>query len=188
MAQTTKTQKTAGISDDAVRVATGMTWPQWLKILDDAGAKQLTHKGIVTYLTRHHRGLGGWWTQMVTVGYEQARGMRRKHETPAGFEISRSRTIEAPVGRVYKAWRDKRWRHKWLDDPGVTVRKATPDKSMRITWVDGKSSVEVNFYPKGTAKTQVTAQHRKLADAEEAERMKAYWATNLDQLRAMLEG
>ena len=34
---------------------------------------------------------------MIAVTYEQACGLRDKHEKPQGFEISVSRTIDAPI-------------------------------------------------------------------------------------------
>ena len=43
----------------------------------------------------------------------------------------------------------------------MTVRKATLDKSIRVTWNDGRSSVEVYFWIKGTDKSQVAVQHSK---------------------------
>ena len=123
---------------------------------------------------------------MVTVGYEQARGLRQKHEKPNGYEISGSKTIEVPVTKAFAAWEDEKLRRKWLKDAGFTIRKATPQKSMRITWVDGKTSVEVNFYAKGEAKSQVAVQHSKLADARQAKRMKKYWGEQLEKLKEVL--
>jgi hypothetical protein len=40
---------------------------------------------------------------------------------------------------------------------------------MRITWPDGRTSVEVMFYEKGKAKCQVTVQHKKLSTAAAGE-------------------
>jgi len=67
------------------------------------------------------------------------------------------------------------------------VRKATPNKSMRVTWKDGKTSLEINFYPKETGKSQVVVQHSKLPNATAATRMKTYWGKALDRLRASIE-
>jgi hypothetical protein len=64
-------------SDEAVRSKTGKTGPEWYEILDKAGARELDHKGIVSYLTKHH-GVGLWWCQMVTVTYEQPPCFRRR--------------------------------------------------------------------------------------------------------------
>ena len=46
---------------------------------------------------------------------------------------------------------------------------------MRLTWGDG-STVDVGFYAKGEAKSQVAIQHSKLPDAEFSARQKAFWS------------
>ena len=47
--------------------------------------------------------------------------------------------------------------------PGSQSEKLRNNKSMRITWVDGTSHLDVYFYPK-REKTQVTINHGKLPD------------------------
>ncbi len=173
------------MSDAAVKAKTGKTWPEWFKILDKAGGKKMSHQEIVAVLSQQH-GVGPWWQQMVTVTYEQARGLRAKHEKPGGYQISVSRTVAASISKVYKAWHDEKTRQLWLP-ASITIRKATANKSMRITWTDGKTSVEVGFYPKGAGKSQVAVQHSKLPDAKTAARMKTYWAKALDRLKALVE-
>ena len=175
------------MSDAAVQAKTGKTWPEWFAVLDTAGAAKMTHKQIAAHL--HERlGVPGWWCQMVAVGYEQERGLREKHETPAGYQISRSKTLAVPVDRLYSAWHDKKTRGRWLRDPSFTVRKATENKSLRITWIDGVTSLEVMFYAKGKDKSQVSVQHSKLPDAAAAERSKKYWTGMLERLQELLQG
>jgi uncharacterized protein YndB with AHSA1/START domain len=123
---------------------------------------------------------------MVTVGYEQARGKRKKHQKPGGYEIGKSKTLAAPVEDVYAAWRDARKRARWMADPGFTIRKAAPDRSLRITWVDGATGVTVSFHAKDAGKCQVVVQHGKLASQEEAESKKAYWGRELEKLARCL--
>jgi uncharacterized protein YndB with AHSA1/START domain len=176
-----------GMSDDAVRAKTGKTWPEWFAILDAAGGKTMTHKEIVAVLGKKYN-VGSWWQQMVTVGYERARGLREVHQTSAGYQISVSRTVNVPVSRLYHSWEDPKARSQWLPEADLVVRKATKDKSMRITWTDHKTSVEVGFIAKGDTKSQVAVQHSKLPDAKAVERMKAYWGKMLDGLKGMLEG
>jgi hypothetical protein len=172
------------VGDAAVAAKTGRTWPEWFDLLDRAGAQDLTHKEIDTLLYDAH-GLDGWWAQMVTVGYEQARLGRAKHEKPGGFEVSASKTVAVPVETLFTAWNDPRRRARWLSE-ALTVRKATLPKSMRITWSDG-TSLSVNFYAKGAGKSQVAVQHGKLKDAQMAERVKADWAKRLEHLKGELE-
>jgi len=178
-------EKTGGISSAAVRRATGKTWAQWLALLDRAGARRKSHRENAEWLHTRHA-LPSWWAQMVTVGYEQARGLRVRHEKAAGFEVSVSRTLNASVARAFEAWKDPLQREHWLPRTPLSIRKATPHKSIRITWGDG-TSVGVNFWPKGSLKCQVVPQHGKLPDAAAAERMKAYWSDRLDALQEYLE-
>lgn len=173
------------MSDEAVEAKTGKTWSRWFKHLDAAGAKKMTHQEIVAHLHDKH-GARPWWQQMIAVTYEQARGLRAKHEKPDGYEISVSRTIAAPPGKAYKAWTDEKTRQKWLTSK-LKIRKATPGKTLRITWEDGQTSVAVAFMPKGSTKCQVVAQHNKLPGAKEAAKMKQFWGEALDRLKANLE-
>jgi uncharacterized protein YndB with AHSA1/START domain len=122
---------------------------------------------------------------MITVTYEQARGLREKHEKPSGYEISVSRTIAAPVSKAFKAWTDDNTRKKWLSED-FTVRKSTTNKTLRITWVDGTDLVAA-FYPRNQTKCQVVAQHAKLKDAKAATKMKKFWSNALDRLKDLLE-
>ena len=170
------------MSDAAVKAKTGRDWGEWIAVLDKAGARKLDHKGIVKIVGETHK-IGPWWRQMVTVGYEQACGLREKHQKTDGYSVSKSKTLAAPIAAAYRAWDDKRTRGRWLKDAGgITVRKATKNRSMRITWVDGKTHVEVMFYSKGPDKSIVTVQHNKLADAKSGEKMKAYWGAALERM------
>lgn len=178
--------KVAGISDEAVKAATGKSWEQWCRLLDKAGAKSLPHKEIAQLIHRKH-GLSGWWSQMVTVGYEQARGLREMNMSCRGdFQGSVSRTINAPVDTLYAAWKDARLRRAWLGSQSFTVRKATENKSLRITWPD-ETNVEVNFYAKAPDKSQVAVQHGKLAKASDVARVKKLWTAALNKLKSQTE-
>lgn len=174
------------MSDEAVKAKTGKTWKQWFAILDKAGAKKLSHQEIVKYL-HTEQGVGPWWQQMVTVTYEQARGLRKPNERPDGYQISVSRTVNVPLANLYKAFASDKARHGWLAEDGLGVRKATANKSIRGAWNGVTTSLEINFYPKGVEKSQVVVQHSKLPNAKAAATMKAFWGRALDRLCASLE-
>lgn len=172
------------ISNEKVLSSTGKAWDEWFKILDAAGAAKMNHKEIVTYIGKAYQ-VKPWWQQMVTVTYEQERGMRALHQKPEGYEISVSKTIAVSLAELYNAFEDEKARNDWLPDTPITIHKSTPEVSMRITWTDGQKSLSVNFYDKGQDKSQVVVQHMKLTDAKEAEKMKAYWAQALERLKEM---
>jgi hypothetical protein len=177
------------VSDDAVAKATGKTWDDWFQILDRAGCAKMNHKQIVAVVERHYS--GGWWGQMVTVGYEQARGLRELHQSCDGvYQASSSKTVNVPVAKLFDVWHDPKRRATWLGDADgeIVIRKATRPKSLRVTWCDGRTHVDVNLFPKGDAKSYVSLQHTKLKDAAEVEKKKRYWAATLEKMKAALEG
>ena len=176
--------KINGIGDDAVRAKTGKTWGEWIATLDKAGARTMEHAQIASLL--HEKfGVPGWWTQMVTVGYEQATGKRVPRQKADGFAASASKTLNVSAAAAFRAFNDPRKRTAWLSD-ALTIRRATAPKSLRITCADGKTHLDVNIYAKGEDKAQVTLQHTKLASAREAARMKKYWGDALKRLEETL--
>lgn len=174
------------MSDEAVKAKTGKTWKEWFAILDKAGAKKMTHQEIVKYLNSE-QGVGPWWQQMVTVTYEQHIGRRAEHQKPSGFEISVSRTIAAPVPKLYDAFGNQKTRAKWLKEDGLVQRTAIENKSMRVTWNDKKTVLAITFLSKGDNKSQVVVQHSKLPNAKSAATMKKFWGEALDRLRGVVE-
>ena len=172
------------VSDVAIQAKTGKSYQQWFAILDAAGAMQMNHTQMAEYLSDQYGSELGWHFQMIVVAYEQERGLREKHQKPGGYEVSISKTLAGPLATLYHAWIDDTTRTCWLKEPKLTIRKATPNKSLRITWIDGNTILSVNFYAKGESKSQVTVQHIKLANAREADQMKSYWKEALERLEA----
>lgn len=174
----------AGMSDATIEAKTGCTWERWVRALDHVGAHEWSHRAIADHVHERYK-VPGWWTQAVTVGYERIKGVRAIGQRRGGYEASKSKVFAAPTGRLYRAFHDARTRRRWLGGVKLTVRTATRDKSMRVTWPDG-TSVELYFVGKGAARSQVVVQHRKLADKTSADRMKDYWAERLGALAAIL--
>lgn len=175
----------AGVSSAAVAKATGHGWDFWLSALDKAGAARLAHKDIVKILYDQLGLRKNWWVQMVTVGYEQARGLRKLNQKTDGFVATVSRTVAVPIAALFAAWEEGR-RGDWFPD-ALEVRRATKNKSMRITWPDG-SGVDVNFYDKGGSKAVVAIEHGKLPDEGAVAAVKDLWSSALDRLKSTLEG
>jgi len=173
----------AGMSDAAVAAKTGKNWKQWVAALDAIGAAELRHAEIARKL-HDDLGVPGWWTQMVTVGYERIRGLREKGQRRGGgYEVGKSKTFAVPIAELYAAFGR---RERWLGKPQPTVRKATPEKSVRWKWPDG-TNVEFYFLPKGVAKSVLHVQQRGLATRAKAEEMRAFWGERLSALGELLK-
>ncbi len=175
---------TPPVSDAAITEKTGRGWKTWLAELDEAGAASLAHGEIVRLASK--RGAGAWHRQMIAVGYEQARGLRVKHQTPDGFQASVSKTVSVPVERLFRAFDHAPTRAQWLPDWDVQVSTRTAPKSLRGRRPDGVR-VEVLFLDKGAGKSAVQVSHLKLPDAAAVMAMKAWWAPRLAALKALLE-
>ena len=173
----------AGKTDDVVSKATGRTWAEWVRVLDRAGAADMTHGEIAKHVSS--LGTPGWWSQTVAVGYERIRGKREIGQRSGGkFAVSKSRTLGVPVATLYSAFANARRRGRWLPEK-ITVRTSRPNKLMRVTWSD-KTDVHLFFAAKGPAKSTVTIEHLKLPDKATADQQKERWARRLDQLSEML--
>lgn len=176
----------AGKSDATIKARTGRVWKEWTEALDWHGAHKLPH-GEIARLVRREFGVGDWWSQMVTVGYERIKGKRAHGQRMDGsYEASKSRTFAVPVARLFAAWANAGTRRRWLGGDGVKVRTATPPKVVRLGMPDG-TIVVVGFLSKGNTKSAVAVQHTKLADKEAMDRAKTYWTARLDALGQLLK-
>ncbi len=175
------------LDDEVVQHNTGRTWSEWFALLDEWGATDRKHPEIARWLVSEH-GISGWWSQSVTVAYEQARGMRQPGQRASGhFAVSVSRTIAVPVQQLFEAFVDEALRDQWLPDAPFSIRTATAPKSIRANWKGGDERVNVGFTDKGDGKSTVGLEHERLADADAAAAANAFWRERLAVLKTVLE-
>jgi hypothetical protein len=175
-------------SDERIRERTGRGWEEWFDLLDEWGAAERTHRETARWVAEQ-QGIDplAWNAQAVVSSYERARGLRAVGEHEDGFAITASKTVAVPVERLYAAFVDEAQRSRWLPDGELRERTVLPPRSARFDWGDGTSRVHVAFAAKGEAKSTAALQHVRLADAAEAERMKAYWRERVSALKSELE-
>lgn len=173
-------KKPAGISSAAVEKATGKSWQQWLLLLDKLGCRDQAHKSIAELLRAQHQ-LDGWWAQMITVGYEQSRGLRQVLEHADGFAANISRTVNTQLGVLYEAFAQETAR---LEQEGIKLRRSKDGKVLRARLDDG-SELEVAIAGSGE-KSQVRVEHSQLKTAKAAQESKTFWKLTLDELQEKL--
>jgi len=123
------------------------------------------------------------------VSYERARGLRVVGQRSDGaFAITAQKTAAVPVERLYDAFTEESSRRRWLPGDELSERTATKPRSARFDWGDGTTRVNVTFEAKGEGKSTVVVEHVRLADADEAIRMKAFWRERLTELDSQLVG
>jgi hypothetical protein len=175
------------VADEKVSEVTGRGWQAWFEVLDEWGAARHSHTEIARWLRESH-GVESWYSQSITVGYEQARGLRAPGEHADGFAAGASKTIAVPVERLFAAFDDEALRERWLPEASLRRRTATASKSIRYDWEDGSTRVNVGFVAIGEAKSRVGLAHERLPDAATADEMKTWWRERLTALKSQLEG
>ena len=173
-------------TDEAIRERTGRGWEEWFDQLDEWGAAETSHREIARRVAAE---LAidplAWNAQAITMSYERTRGIRAAGERTDGFAITAQKTVPVPVERLFDAFTDAALRAQWLPEDQLRERTATRPRSARFDWADGATRVNVTFVAKGERST-VALEHARLADADEADRMKAFWRERLSTLKAQL--
>ncbi len=174
------------MSDESIRRRTGRGWEEWFDLLDASGAIAWSHTEIARWVAEE-QGADGWDAQSVAVSYERASGRRAVGEHADGYRASASRTVAVPVARLYDAFVQPSKRERWLPDAALRKRTGTKPKSARFDWGDDGTRLIVSFETKSNDKSTVTISHERLADADERDRMKAYWRERTAALKKELE-
>ncbi|MEX2542403.1 MAG: SRPBCC domain-containing protein [Trueperaceae bacterium] len=196
-----------GISAEAVQRVTGRTWQEWFEVLDAAGAADMSHKEIVSWLRDQAGVASGWWQQGVTVEYEKARGKRAEvgETADVGFQVGAQRTLAIPAARAWELLLAGPGRDAWLGasesfrlEPGEhyetadgtrgEVRTVRPGRRVRLTWQpktwSRPSTLQLDLTDKGERCT-VGFHHERLADAATRQAMREHWRDVLDTLRTL---
>lgn len=189
-------QKPNGISDEAVARATGRDWNAWLAFLDDLGAEEMEHKGIVALLAGPGGLSNGWWQQSVAVGYEQARGLRVVGQTSTGgYQVGVQKTLPVSVEAAWNLVMDGPGRAVWLgtvdrlelrrgeqyrtsEGPWGEIRSVAIGQRVRLTWHSPEllspSTLQVYVMASGE-KASVRFHQEGLSTLEERESMRQHW-------------
>ena len=189
-------QKPNGMSDEAVVRATGRDWEAWLAFLDDLGALEMDHKGIVALLAGSGGLSNGWWQQSVAVGYEQARGLRVVGQTSAGgYQVGVQKTLPISAEAAWNLVMDGPGRAIWLgtvdhlelrrgepyrtrEGPWGEIRSVAIGQRVRLTWHSPEllspSTLQVYVMASGE-KASVRFHQERLSTLEERESMRQRW-------------
>jgi hypothetical protein len=175
-------------SDENIVHRTGRGWEEWFDLLDEWGAADRTHRETARWVAEQQGAHPlAWNVQAVVSSYERTRGLRAPGEHADGFAITASKTVSVPVEQLFDAFVEPSLRSRWLPDGELTERVASKPRSARFDWGDGTSRVHVTFAAKGSDRSTAALQHVRLADAGEADRMKAYWRKRVAALKEELE-
>jgi hypothetical protein len=167
-----------------VERATNRTWDEWLAFMDRIGAKDLDHKAIALQVYEELDGTIeqlGWWTQAVTVAYEQYIGRRIPGQRPDGtFQTSVSRSTPLGMQELMDRWAEFAAGDEVVQDVVADGDLRVSGTDRRISWrtkaKDG-SSVVVISEPKKNGTASLVVQHMGLPSLELSEEARERWAS-----------
>lgn len=187
----------------SVQKHTGKNWDQWIRLLNQAGAVNLSHKEIVSFLVKKYK-LGPWWSQGVTTGYEIAIGRKVMGQNSKGeLSLTSSRTFPVNEKKMWKILLSSQGLDCWLKPiskfqlkPGFTfeaengvygeVRTFKEFKRARIKWQDTDwpkpSIVQIMLVPRKNNKCILVFQHEKLMNGRIKNSIRDYWKKALVDL------
>jgi uncharacterized protein YndB with AHSA1/START domain len=200
--------KVMGVSDAAVREATGRDWEAWFSLLDEAGARAWDHKRMVAYVAE--QGLeSAWWQQMVTSSYERERGLKQVGQSAdVGFQIGVQRTLPMSTEALWSLLLSPEGLAVWLGElPGLTLEKGAryqtaegttgelrsckPGRRLRLTWQPPELRAPTTLQltvsaPRGaTDRASLRFHQEKLLDAQHRERMRIHWKKAIEALASL---
>lgn len=168
---------TRPINIDAIEKQTRTSWAEWLKFFDEIGARDLPHNEIAKKVSE--KGVPGWWTQTITVAYEQHIGRRVPGQDSKGdFMVGVNKTIDGTMDETLH-----RWVHKTdglTEFDGVTISRG-PDTSTSDKWrywhcgLSDGSRISVGIYQKTPEKAAIGIGHEKLKSEGQKERWRKFW-------------
>jgi hypothetical protein len=168
----------SNISEEAVKKATGKNLKEWFSILDKEGAKKLNHTEIARLVYKKYLPTNGWWSQMVTVEYERARGLRKINETSQGFVVAVHKTVPSTIKALQNGWEEI------LKSKEVAKKKLEkiPSKTKRamLRYKADVGGVVVYFDERGKDKSRIKVETIRLASSSSVETARRFWKKVLE--------
>ena len=167
-------------TEETIKANTGRGWEEWTQVLDAWSADTKGHTAIATHL-REDYGVGGWWSQAVTLGYERIKGLRLKYQgTDGTFTANKSKTIKVDAKLLRRMLVSEKNRQDLFPGFEAQLRSRPDANTLRVGLGTGVALISVEALTDGRAK--VTISHEKLSSTEDVELWKKYWSEWLTAL------
>jgi uncharacterized protein YndB with AHSA1/START domain len=198
----------ARVSTESVHKCTGRHWDEWVKLLDQAGARAWEHKEIVAYLKTKHR-LTPWWQQGVTGGYEVAIGRKVEGQNLKGeWSLTATKTFRVAATELWKQLSSDAGMALWLqplapvrlkaknffetrDGYFGEIRTLKSGVRIRLSWRDPEwakpTYVQIFLLPRPGDKCLLAINHEKLPVARLQGELRRRWKKALDELARAVE-
>jgi len=195
------------LTDEACLAATGKTFAEWFGEIDSMGGPAIGRKAVNDRLFGELK-VDMWWIATINNLYEAQKGVLEKDGRAKGFNICVTKTIGAPLEKVYGAWVDPEQLQKWFGEAATasvtdggsfcdgdgnsgTFKRVRANKDLRFTWENPAyppSMVDVSFSDKGNGKTYLLVNLDRVQARPEADGLRRSWNEAVERLKALMEG
>lgn len=193
------------VTDAAAKKATGKTMKQWFLELDKMDGLKKGRRACAQHV--YAADGDAWWSTTIAVEYESHHGVTKKDGRPEGYTICVTKTIAAPVAKVYKAWTNAAKFAEMFGDGGKqsvkvdgkiscnsgcqgTFTRVRPDKDLRFTWehegCTAPMQVDVQFQ-NNKDKCLMNVMTSRIQTRAEADGLRNAWTEALNRLKAICE-
>ena len=201
-----KLQSDQPVTNEAAKKATGKTLDQWYEELDKWDGLKKGRRSINSYV--YEQKVDPWWATTIAVEYEKKHDLRKKDGLFEGYFVCSTKTIAAPIDKVFDAWSNISMLGQWfgkstkadLKDGGLIETKdgekgnfsrVRKNKDIRLVLQSPGFSapiqVDAQFQDKGKGKTGVLVNLTRLQTREEADAVRNTWAEALENLKRLCE-
>lgn len=192
------------ITNEAAKKATGKTLEEWYAELDKRDGLKKGRRDCVHFL--YEQKFDIWWCTTIAVEYEKHHNIKKKDGLYEGYFICSTKTIAAPLDKVFAAWSSGPSLSEWFgkstkadvkdggqyqnaDGNKGDFLRVRENKDLRLT-MNGDaatSQVDVQFQDKGKGKTGLLVNHSRIQTRAEADGFRNAWAEALNRLKELCE-
>jgi uncharacterized protein YndB with AHSA1/START domain len=193
------------VDEESCKTATGKTISEWCEDLDAFDGLKKGRRPCLLHINEVTKEY--WWPTTISVEYERRKGAVKKDGLIEGFSICSTKTINAPVPKVYAIWTDPAGFAEFFGDGAKqdvaeggtiscgagckgTFTRIRPDKDLRFTFeypgCTAPMTVDVQFQD-AKGKTLMNVMTSRIQTREEADGLRDAWAAALNKLKALAE-
>lgn len=193
------------VTDESCKAATGKTLKDWFAELDSIDGLKKGRRDCTQHINAHKA--DPWWPTTIYVAYEAHHGVTKKDGLPEGYTVCCTKTIAAPVERVYAIWTNSTTFADWYGDGGTedvsegggfsckagtkaSFTRIRENKDLRFTWehpgCSGPMTVDVMFQD-NKGKCLMNVMPSRIQTREEADGLREAWGAALTRLKALAE-
>ena len=193
------------VTDAGCKKATGKTLKQWFTELDKLDG--LTQGRRASTLHIYADKMDPWWPTTIYVEYEAHHGVKKKDGLAEGYSICATKTIKAPVGKVYQTWTNPTQFAEMFGDEGQqvlreggsisceggsrgTFLRIRPNKDLRFSWehtgCTAPMRVDVQFQD-NKGKCLMNVMTSRIQTRAESDGLRNAWAEALTRLKSLCE-